>query len=111
MYIDKDAFSNAEKVNIRPANETCDILENVDLSVSQDEIHRKLYRQGRAIRDEYFLGVWRTVVASIKRLFEKWHEAEVKADEYYEDQDMWLKKMEQSAPRHMKGWIRTGGWI
>ena len=111
MYIPRDDFSTAEKVIIRQTNEPYDILENIDLSASQYEIHRQLCLQGSNIRDEYFLWVWRTVVASIKRLFQKCHEAEVEADKDYEFRDAWLKKMEQSAPRHMKGWIRTGGWI
>ena len=111
MYIPRDDFSTAEKVIIRQTNEPYDILENIDLSASQYEIHRQLCRQGRDMRDEYFLRVWRTVVTSIARLFQKCDEVEVEADNYYELQDMWLKKMEQSAPRHMKGWIRTGGWI
>ena len=111
MYFNKDAFSKAEKVNIRPINESDNILDNIDLSVSQHEIHRQLCRQGREIRDEYLLRVRRTVVTSIARLFQKCDEVKVEADNSYDLQDMWLKKMEQSAPRHMKGWIRTGGWI
>ncbi|MGI9569528.1 MAG: hypothetical protein ACR2PH_07295 [Desulfobulbia bacterium] len=105
MYFNKDAFSKAEKVNSHPINETYNILENIDLSAGEDEIERQLRRQGREIRYEYFLSIWRTVVMSIKRLFQKWDEAEVRADKDYQHQDMWLKKMEESLPRHMKGWI------
>ncbi|MGI9569809.1 MAG: hypothetical protein ACR2PH_08760 [Desulfobulbia bacterium] len=111
MYFNKDAFSRAEKTNISPINETCHILENIDLSASQDEIERQLYRQGREIRDKYFLSIWRTIVMSINNLFLRWHEAKVKEDNDCEHHDMLLKKMEESLPRHMKGWIRTGGWI
>ena len=71
MYIDKDAFLTAEKVKYHPTNEACSILENVDLSASQYEIHKQLCRQGRDIRDEYFLSLWRTVITSIKRLFQR----------------------------------------
>ena len=111
MYFDKDSFSTAEKVDFCPTGEARSTLEFVDCSVSQYEIHRQLCREGNDIRNEYFLGICRKVVTSIKMLFQISDQEKVQSQEYHELQKMWLKKMEDSAPRHMKGWIRTGGWI
>ena len=98
MYIPRDDFSTAEKINIRQTNEPYDILENIDLSASQYEIHRQLCLQGSNIRDKNFLWVWRTVVTSIARLFQKCDEVEVEADKEFELRDVWLKRMEESLP-------------
>ena len=101
MYIDKDAFLTAEKVDFSSKGEARSTLEFVDCSVSQYEIHRQLCREGNYIRNEYFLGICRKIVISIERLFQISEQEKVQSQEYPELKEMWLEKIEDSVPPYV----------
>ena len=83
MYIEKTSFSNTDRISF------------------ENSVQQKSKISSACIK----------ILGSLNEVFRTSEEELARFQEYQAEKEMWLKRLEETAPRHLKARIRTGGWV
>ena len=108
MHYDKELFSNARKSANGPIEKYSAAIQHGTGFTVQLETENYVPAPATDLEKN---NSFRKFLGYLKEFFKTSEEEMARFREYQEQKEIWLKKIEESAPKYMKAQIRTGGWI
>ena len=108
MYYDKELISNATKSANGPVEKHLAVIQHGTGFTGQFDAE---YYVSTPATDLGKNNSFRKFLGFLKEFFKTSEEEMARFREYQEQKEIWLKEMEETAPKHLKARIRAGGWV